>query len=151
MVLQRGPVYTVNFCYLTRVSRNFIYKLPCTRILAINMQRLGVRRVKRGEEKIAGQTIRMVHFAWTANISPELYMKERPVEETVVSLSFHLFFSSRLYSTQFNRILPRIRVFVRHYRDRVAVYRSRASHRYFLQFEFHTSHSTLQPPSPTGF
>lgn len=95
----------------------------------------------------------MVHFAWTANISLGLRGK-RPVEETLVSLSFlHLAFppfalptsppslSPRdlLRLTQFNRVLPRTRVLVRHYSDRGAVYRSRASRRYFLWLEFHTS------------
>lgn len=41
--------------------------------------------------------------------------------------------------TQFNRVLPRTRVLVRHYSDRGAVYRSRASRRYFLWLELHTS------------
>lgn len=44
--------------------------------------------------------------------------------------------------TQFNRVLPRARVFVRHYS--ATVYRSRASRRYFLWLEFHTSR-TLFP------
>lgn len=108
----------------------------------------------------------MVHFAWTANISPGLRGK-RPVEETLVSLSFlHLVFlpfalppSPRdlLRLTQFNRVLPRTRVLVRHYSDRGAVYRSRVSRRYFLWLEFHTSRTpsarraaTITLPRPPG-
>lgn len=55
--------------------------------------------------------------------------------------------------TQFNRVLPRTRVFVRHYRDRVAVYCLRASRRYFLWLGFHVSHFTpgVQPTTPDGF
>lgn len=58
--------------------------------------------------------------------------------------------------TQFNRVLPRTRVLVRHYSDRGAVYRSRASRRYFLWLEFHMSRTSSArraatiTPRPTG-
>jgi len=96
----------------------------------------------------------MVHFAWTANISSSCGGNDSfslsSEEETLVSLSFlHLVFllffislHDLLRLIQFNRVLSRPRVFIRHYSDRGAVYRSRASRRYFLWLEFHTSRTS---------
>lgn len=95
----------------------------------------------------------MVHFAWTANISFGLRGKTsyaRYARFSLLSLSrlsrFSPFPLPTIHSVWHNLITfyrAHTRVFVRHYSDRLALYRSRASHRYFLQLEFYTSRTSF--------